>query len=253
LGLVFLPVAESFTTGMRTSCVLVAIWQSVKRIASAPWVAMMSSGSTPLPSDFDIFWPSPSWITAWMKTSRNGTGPVALASAHEVAVEHHHAETHSVMISRAVQSTVVGLKAASMCFMSRMPGVPGRLLGVGPAHGGHAARARRRTRCRGRRGPGKSPATRGAAMASSATRTHATRSHDRSCVAATLPRQALSHSPQRGVGTVGRRRSTPESDAMAPPELARDAPVADAIVPLLEGLGVALGVEVQGAVATRLP
>src|SRR5262245_27870116 len=56
LGLVFLPVA-SLTTGRRTACVCVAIWAMVKRIASVPWLAMMSSGSTPLPRDLLIFRP----------------------------------------------------------------------------------------------------------------------------------------------------------------------------------------------------
>ena len=48
------------STGMRTSCVCVVIAASVKRIASEPWLWIRSIGSTPLPSDFDIFCPNPS-------------------------------------------------------------------------------------------------------------------------------------------------------------------------------------------------
>jgi len=94
---------STMSTGSRTSCVFVAIDTSVKRIASAPCEWMMSRGSTPLPSDFDIFCPWPSWIIAWMKTCLNGNRP------RKYRLNITMRETHSVMISRAVQRTELGL------------------------------------------------------------------------------------------------------------------------------------------------
>ena len=55
--LVFLPVLESFCTGIRTSCVCVVILTSVYRIASVPCESMMSKGSTPLFRLLDILRP----------------------------------------------------------------------------------------------------------------------------------------------------------------------------------------------------
>ncbi len=90
------------STGMRTSCVCVVMLASVNRMASAPWLSMMSSGSMPLPRLLDILRPSPSWIIAWMNTSRNGMSPAQYWPIITMR------ETHSVMISRAVQSTLPG-------------------------------------------------------------------------------------------------------------------------------------------------
>ncbi len=83
----------------------------------------MSRGSTPLPSDLLIFRPSPSWIMAWMKTSRNGSrpgsnSPLSLcpfvpSSLPKYRLNITMRDTHNVMISRAVQRTEVGLKASS--------------------------------------------------------------------------------------------------------------------------------------------
>ena len=69
-GDVFFPVLLSFDTGMRTSCVCVVMWQSVNRIASAPWDSMMSSGSTPLPRLLDILRPCSSSTKPWVSTPR---------------------------------------------------------------------------------------------------------------------------------------------------------------------------------------
>ena len=62
----------------------------------------MSTGSMPLPADFDIRCPSPSWITGWMKTSRNGTSPMLNRPKMTIRA------TQSVMMSRAVERTLVG-------------------------------------------------------------------------------------------------------------------------------------------------
>jgi hypothetical protein len=56
----------------------------------------------PLPADFDIRFPSPSWITGWMKTLRNGTSPVLNCPKMTIRA------TQSVMMSRAVDRTLVG-------------------------------------------------------------------------------------------------------------------------------------------------
>src|SRR3712207_7960027 len=42
-----------------------------KRTPSAPYCSMRSSGSMPVPSDFDIRRPSGAWMTEWMLTSRS--------------------------------------------------------------------------------------------------------------------------------------------------------------------------------------
>ena len=62
----------------------------------------MSTGSMPLPADFDIRLPLPSWITGWMKTSRNGTSP--MLNWPKITIR----ATQSVMMSRAVERTLVG-------------------------------------------------------------------------------------------------------------------------------------------------
>ena len=62
----------------------------------------MSTGSMPLPADFDIRWPLPSWITGWMKTSRNGTSP--MLNWPKITIR----ATQRVMMSRAVDRTLVG-------------------------------------------------------------------------------------------------------------------------------------------------
>ncbi len=98
---------------MRTSCVSVVIWTSVNRIASAPWPWMMSRGSTPLPRLLDIFCPWPSWTIAWMKTSRNGSWP-----SRKYRLNITIRLTQSVMISRAVESTDVGLNESSRPIVS---------------------------------------------------------------------------------------------------------------------------------------
>ncbi len=106
----------------------------------------MSSGSTPLPKDLDILRPSPSWIIAWMKTSLKGAGPTSpdreggvscspglsedrsltvaarcSSSPRKYRLNMVMRETHSVMISRAVVSTEVGLNAARSDSKSAIP------------------------------------------------------------------------------------------------------------------------------------
>ena len=49
---------------------------SMKRRASAPYSSMTSSGSMPLPSDFDILRPCASRTRPWMSTVLKGTSPV---------------------------------------------------------------------------------------------------------------------------------------------------------------------------------
>ena len=44
--------------------------------ASAPYFSITSSGSTPLPSDLDIFLPCSSRTMPWINTVSNGTFPV---------------------------------------------------------------------------------------------------------------------------------------------------------------------------------
>ena len=55
--------------------------ESVKRTASAPYCSIMSSGSMPLPSDFDIQRPCLSLIMPVMNTSRKGATPVKCTPA----------------------------------------------------------------------------------------------------------------------------------------------------------------------------
>ena len=45
---------------------------SMKRRVSAPYLSMTSTGSMPLPSDFDILRPSLSRTRPWMNTWRKG-------------------------------------------------------------------------------------------------------------------------------------------------------------------------------------
>ena len=63
---------------------------------------MMSTGSTPLPSDLLILRPWPSWMTGWMNTSENGIFPMLYRPVMTIRA------TQSVMISRAVERTLVG-------------------------------------------------------------------------------------------------------------------------------------------------
>ena len=86
--------------------------------ASAPNWSMTSSGATPLPMDLDIFRPSPSWSIAWMNTSSNGCCGVEASSPRKCLLNIAMRDTQSVMISRAVQRTEVGLKAERNCLVS---------------------------------------------------------------------------------------------------------------------------------------
>ena len=105
------------STGMRTSCVSVVICTSVKRMASAPCVWMMSRGSTPLPRDFDIFCPKPSCTMAWMKTCLNGMRP-----PRKWRLNITMRLTQSVMISRAVERTALGFHFSRRPAMSKRAG-----------------------------------------------------------------------------------------------------------------------------------
>ena len=107
-GLVLRPVLVSRSTGRRMSCVCVVILHSVYRIASAPWLAMMSNGSTPFPMLLDIFRPCPSITSAWMNTSVNGRSP-----SRKYRLNITIRDTHSVMISRAVHKAFEGLNASN--------------------------------------------------------------------------------------------------------------------------------------------
>ena len=73
-----------------------------KRTASAPLRSISSSGSIPVPSDFDIRRPSGAWITEVMYTSRNGARPVNSSPIMIIRA------TQRKMISRAVTSASVG-------------------------------------------------------------------------------------------------------------------------------------------------
>ena len=48
----------------------------VRRKASAPYLSMTSTGSTPFPSDFDIFLPWASLTRPWKNTVSKGISPV---------------------------------------------------------------------------------------------------------------------------------------------------------------------------------
>ena len=127
----------------RTSCVE-DIASRPKRSASAPCSSIRSSGSMPVPSDFDIRRPSGAWITEWMFTSVNGISPV-----NSIA-EHHHAG-HPEEDDVARRGEHVG----------RVEGAQLRRL-LGPAERGERPQRRTRTRCRARRGRAPSPRPRAA-------------------------------------------------------------------------------------------
>ena len=55
----------TFSSLKRTSCVE-DIASRPKRTPSAPWASIKSTGSMPVPKDFDIRRPSGAWMTEWM-------------------------------------------------------------------------------------------------------------------------------------------------------------------------------------------
>jgi hypothetical protein len=75
---------------------------SVKRKASVPYLLMMASGSTTLPFDLDIFWPSASRMRAWMYTWRNGSSFMKCRPSMAMRA------TQKKMMSKPVTSTDVG-------------------------------------------------------------------------------------------------------------------------------------------------
>ena len=72
------------------------------RIASAPYVSMMSSGSTPFPFDFDIVSPNPSSTFGWTYTCLKGMSPTLNNPVITIRA------TQRVMMSRLVTSVLVG-------------------------------------------------------------------------------------------------------------------------------------------------
>jgi hypothetical protein len=92
---------RTFSSEYFTSCEE-DIASSPKRSASAPWASISSSGSLPVPSDFDIRLPSGDWITEWIATSANGGSPVNSIPIITIRA------TQRKMMSRAVESTWVG-------------------------------------------------------------------------------------------------------------------------------------------------
>ena len=77
---------------------------SAKRSASAPYFSMISIGSMPLPSDFDIFLPSASRTRPWMNTVENGSFPVCSIDENIIL------DTQNEIMSYPVTSTSVGKK-----------------------------------------------------------------------------------------------------------------------------------------------
>jgi hypothetical protein len=60
----------------RTSCVS-EFFISPYRVASVPYLSISSSGSIPVPSDFDMRRPSGARSVEWMITSVNGISPIS--------------------------------------------------------------------------------------------------------------------------------------------------------------------------------
>ena len=71
-------------------------------MASAPWAAISSSGSMPVPRLFDMRRPSAAWTVEWMITSLNGLSPISSMPAMIIRF------TQRKMMSRAVELTEPG-------------------------------------------------------------------------------------------------------------------------------------------------
>ena len=85
-------------------------WRSASR-ASMP--SMRSSGSSTLPFDFDIFWPSSSRTIALMYTSRNGISPVKYIVVMIIRA------TQKKMMSKPVTSTDDGQERSQLLRVGR--------------------------------------------------------------------------------------------------------------------------------------
>ena len=71
-------------------------------MASAPCSSTSSSGSIPVPSDFDMRRPSGAWMVEWMSTSENGISPM-----NSIPIISMRA-TQRLMMSRSVERTLPG-------------------------------------------------------------------------------------------------------------------------------------------------
>src|SRR3990167_3821632 len=79
--------------------------------------SIKSIGSSTLPFDFDILWPSASRIRPWMYTSLNGTSPVNFKLIITIR------ETQKKMISNPVIKTLVGKNVLSLSVFCGQPNV----------------------------------------------------------------------------------------------------------------------------------
>ena len=181
----------------------------------------MSTGSMPLPADFDIRLPLPSWITGWMKTSRNGTSPRV-----EQAEDHHPGDPEG--------DDVAGRREDARRVILRQLG---RLLGPAEGRVRPEGRAEPGVEDVGvldqRRCPGRARRRRGRP------RRRSSQPPDSAWRQATSSRPAKARSRSASVGVV----AVPDRDPVAPPELPADAPVALLAEPVEVALGVALGVD----------
>src|SRR4030095_1664318 len=137
---------------MRMSRPWAASAASVKRKASVPYLPMIATGATTLPSDLDIFCPSASRTRAWMYTWRKGS--VFMRCRPSIAMR----ATQKKMMSKPVTSTEVGYHVRRYDVSSGQPSVEkghrpeenqvSRTSGSwrsGPLHFGHAVRSTRET------------------------------------------------------------------------------------------------------------